>query len=136
MIAELVTTVALLAESPRSPPRRRACGRAEPRLADLPPRRALGDLRREPVAARAAEPDQPLDFEREALVEGAQPALGAELEERVGLQPRLLGLAVLARAGGGLHAVQRERDQVVVGLVGLLRPRLRHGGLQASPLAS
>ena len=50
----------------------------------------------------------------------AQAALGAELEERVGLQARLLGLAVLAGAGGGLHAVEREPDQVVVGLVGLL----------------
>ena len=100
----------------------------DPRLADLAPRRALGDQLGEAVLPTGAEPDQALDVEREPLVEAAQPPLGAELEERVGLQPRLLGLAVLAGADRGLHAVERERDQVVVGLVGLLRPRLRHRG--------
>ena len=54
-----------------------------------------------------------------------QPALGAELEERVGLEPRLLGLPVLAGADRGLHAVERQRDQVVVGLVVRLLPGLR-----------
>ena len=124
MIAELVTTVALLAESPSVAAASAELGvQREPRLADRAPRRAVGDLLGEAVLAARAEPDQALDVEREALVEGAQPALRAELEERVGLQARLLGLAVLAGAGGGLHAVQRERDQVVVGLVGLLGPR-------------
>ena len=114
--------------------RRRGVGellvQRQPRLADRAPRRARGDQLREPFVLGRAEPDQAFDVEREALVEGAQPPLGAELEERVGLQPRLLGLAVLAGAGGGLHAVERERDQVVVGLVGLLGPFRRHRGLQ------
>src|SRR3954471_14363278 len=60
----------------------------------------------------------------------APPPPGPNPEEPDRPQPRLLGLAVLAGAGRRLHAVERERDQVVVGLVGLLRPRLRHRGLQ------
>ena len=71
-----------------------------------------------------------LDVEREPRVEGLQPPLGPELEERVGLQARLLGLAELAGAGGGLHAVQRDRDEVVVGLVGRRLPRVGHRGPQ------
>ena len=126
MIAELVTTVARLALSP-SVAAESASLRVEreARLADLAPRRAVGDQLGEPGLAAAAEPDQPLDVERQPGVERLQAPLGPELEERVGLQARLLGLAVLAGAGGGLHAVERERDQVVVRLVGRLLSRPR-----------
>ncbi len=129
MIALLVTTVALLAESPSvaaASPSLVSSARRVSRIARRGARLAI--CVREAVLAQRAEPDQALDVERQARVEAAQAPLGAELEERVRLQPRLLGLAVLAGADGGLHAVERERDQVVVGLVGLLRPRLRHRG--------
>ena len=89
--------------------------------------------RDQPCEARltlGAEPDQPLDAQREAGIEGLQAPFGAELEEGVGLQARLLGLPVLARAGGGLHAVQRQGDEVVVRLVGGALPRVGHGRLQ------
>ena len=133
MIAELVTTVALLAESPSVAAESASFWSSASRVSRIARRGArLRDQLREPVLVARAEPDQPFDVEREALVERAQPALRAELEERVGLQPRLLGLAVLAGAGGGLHAVERERDQVVVGLVGLLGPLRRHRALQGA----
>ena len=61
-------------------------------------------------------------------LERLQPALGPELEERVGLEPGLLGLPVLLRADRRLHAVERQRDQVVVGLVVGLLPLVRHEG--------
>ena len=131
MIAELVTTVALLAESPRVAAASPSLPSSTSRVSRISRRGARWAIcLASPSWPRGAEPDQALDVEREALVERAQPALGAELEERVGLQARLLGLAVLAGAGGGLHAVEREPDQVVVGLVGLLGPGLRHRGLQ------
>ncbi len=97
-MAELVTTVALLALSPSV-----AAESAEqlveppPRLAQLAPRRAIGDQLRQARLAAGTEPDRALDVERQAGIERLQPPLGAELEERVGLEPRLLGLLVLAR---------------------------------------
>ena len=101
--------------------RRRACSSSASRVSRISRRGARSAISlARPVLAAGAEPDQALDVEREARVERLQPPLGAELEERVGLEPRLLGLAVLAGADGGLHAVERERDQVVVGLVGRL----------------
>ena len=131
MIAELVTTVALLAESPRVAAASPSLVSSASRVSRISRRGArLAICLARPSCPRGAEPDQALDVEREAGVEGAQPPLRAELEERVRLQARLLGLAVLAGAGGGLHAIERQPDQVVVGLVGLLRPRLRHRGLQ------
>ncbi|MCX6956497.1 MAG: hypothetical protein NTV51_30560 [Verrucomicrobia bacterium] len=98
----------------------------DPRLADLPARGTIGDQGREAVTVVGAEPDEALDGEREALVEGLQAALRAELEERVGLEARLLRLAVLPGADGGLHAVERQGDEVVVRLVGRLRPLPGH----------
>ena len=62
-----------------------------------------------------------------------QPPLGPELEERICLQPRLLGLLVLPGGDGRLHAVERERDQVVVGLVGRLLPACGIVARQAGP---
>ena len=128
MIAALVTTVVRLALSPSVAARvlelaRRA--RAACRASRGATRRSAISLAR-PVVARGAEPDQALDVGREAGVERLQAPLGAELEERVGLEPGLLGLAALAGADRGLHAVERERDQVEVGLVGRLLPLGRH----------
>ena len=127
MIAELVTTVALLAESPE---RRGGVGELlvehEPRLVDLAPRRAIGDQLGEALLVDRAEPDQALDVGREPGLERLEPPLGPELEERVGLEPRLLGLLVLLGADGRLEPVERQRDQVVVGLVVRLLPLLRH----------
>ena len=97
----------------------------EARLVHLPARRALGDELREPLLVARAEPDEALDLDRQAGVERLQPPLRPELEERVRLQARLLGLLVLGRADRGLHPVERERDEVVVGLVRRLLPLLR-----------
>ena len=131
MIALLVTTVALLAESPSVAAASASLLSSASRVSRISRRGArLAISFASPSLVAGAEPDQALDVEREPRVEAAQPPLRAELEERVRLQPRLLGLAVLAGADRGLHAVERERDQVVVGLVGLLRPRLRHRGRQ------
>ena len=102
----------------------------EPRLAQLAPRGPVGDQRRQAGLLRRAEPDRALDVERQPGIERLQAPLGAELEERVRLQPCLLGLAVLAGAGRRLHAVERQGDQVVVGLVGALLPRLGHRRVQ------
>ena len=63
----------------------------------------------------------------------AQAQLGAELEERVRLEARLLGLAVLAGADGRLHPVERQRDQVEVGLGVVLLPLLREAARRAGP---
>ena len=98
----------------------------EPRLVDLAPRGAVGDQIGQAGHADGAEPDEPLDVGRQAGVERLQPPLGPELEERVRLEARLLGLLVLLRADRRLEAVERQRDQVVVGLVGRRLPLLRH----------
>ncbi len=76
----------------------------------------------EPVEAAGAVPHQPLDLGRQAGVEGPQLDLGAELEERVGGQAGLLGGLRLAGVDGGLHLVEADLDQVVVGLVAGLLP--------------
>ena len=104
----------------------------EARLVHLPARRALGDELREPLLVARAEPDEALDLDRQAGVERLQPPLRPELEERVRLQARLLGLLVLGRADRGLHPVERERDEVVVGLVRRLLPLLREDLVQIS----
>ena len=98
----------------------------QPRLVDLAPRRAIGDQLGEALLVDRAEPDQALDVGREPWLERLEPPLGPELEERVGLEPRLLGLLVLLGADGRLEPVERQRDQVVVGFVVRLLPLLRH----------
>ena len=130
MIAELVTTVALLAESPSVAAASASLVSSASRVSRIVAPRARGWRSAWRGRPGRAAPNQirPSMSSARPGSKRAQAALGAELEERVGLQARLLGLAVLAGAGGGLHAVQREPDQVVVGLVGLLGPRLRHRG--------
>ena len=127
MIAELVTTVALLAESPSVAAASASFSSSTSRVSWTSRRGArsaisVGEAR----LADRAEPDQALDVGRQPGVERLQPPLGAELEERVRLEPRLLGLPVLLGADRGLQPVERERDQVVVGLVVRLLPRLGH----------
>ena len=123
MIAELVTTVALLAESPSVAAASPSFWSSASRVSRIARRGArLAICLASPSWPPAPNQIRPSTSSARPGSKRAQPALRAELEERVGLQPRLLGLAVLAGAGGGLHAVERERDQVVVGLVGLLGP--------------
>ena len=130
-IAELVTTVALLALSPSVAAASASCSSSASRASRSSRRGARSAISfARPGWPDGAEPDRALDVEREPGVERLQPPLGPELEERVRLEPRLLGLAVLAGAGRRLHAVERERDQVVVGLVGALLPRLGHRRVQ------
>ena len=131
MIAALVTTVVRLALSP-SVARASSSSSSSARRVSRTSRRAapLAISSARPVVALGAEPDQALDVGREAGVERLQPPLRAELEERVGLEPRLLGLAALAGADRGLHAVERQRDEVVVGVVGRLLPRGGHRRLE------
>ncbi len=88
-------------------------------------RAALGDQLGQPVVALGAEPDEALHARHHAGRDRAQAQLGAELEEGIGLEPGLLGLGVLAGAHGALHAVERELDQVEVGLRVVLAPLLR-----------
>jgi hypothetical protein len=71
--------------------------------------------------AVGAEPDEALHACHDVGRERAKGQLRAELEEGVGLEARLLGLPPLAGRGRGLHSVERQIDQVEVGLrVGLL----------------
>ena len=81
--------------------------------------------------AVGAVPDQPLDFERQLGVEGAQLQLRAELEEAVGGEPRLLGRLVLAGAGGRFELVERDVDEFVVGFVARFGPLLRRDPFEA-----
>ena len=127
MIAEFVTTVASAALSPSVAAASASSSSSASRVSRISRRgaRSAISLASPSLAARRRTRPGPRRRAR-GRVERLQPPLGAELEERVGLQARLLGLAVLAGADGGLHAVERERDQVVVGLVGRLLPRRRH----------
>jgi hypothetical protein len=74
----------------------------------------------EPVVAVGAVPDQTLDRADQPRRDRLQLQLGTELEEGVRRQAGLLGAVTLARAHGGLHLVEADRDQVEVALrVGL-----------------
>ena len=131
MIAELVTTVVRLALSP-SVPRASSSSSSRARRVARTSRRAA------PLEISSARPGWPLAPNQISPsmsvarpgVDRLQPPLGAELEERVGLEPGLLGLAALAGADRGLHAVERQRDQVVVGVVGRLLPGRGHDRLE------
>ena len=75
MIAELVTTVALLAESPSVAAASPSFWSSSSRVSRISRRaRALRDLLREPVVPGGAEPDQALDIQREPLVEASAAA--------------------------------------------------------------
>ena len=131
MIAALVTTVVRLALSPSVAARvLELVVEREPRGAHLAPRGALGDQLGQAVVALGAEPDQALDVGREPGVDRLQPPLRAELEERVRLEPRLLGLAALAGArrrppcGRASARSGRSRSRRSAS------PRLRHDGLE------
>ena len=91
----------------------------------------VGDQLGETGRVVGAEPDVALDLLRQRRVERAQEALGAELEERVGGQPGLLGLLALARRDRGLHLVEADVDQVEVRLGARLEPLLRRHLLEA-----
>ena len=124
--AALVTTVAVLAPSPSEPAPSSSASSSARRVSCTSRRRAaLGDQLGQPVVALGAEPDEALHARHHAGRDRAQAQLGAELEEGVGLEPGLLGLGVLAGAHGALHAVERELDQVEVGLRVVLAPLLR-----------
>ena len=98
MIAELVTTVAWLALSPSVAAESASLSSSASRFSRISRNAApVGDQLREAGLVDGAEPDQALDVEREAGVERLQPPLGPELEERVGLEARLLGLARTGR---------------------------------------
>ena len=134
MIAALVMTVAFEAESPSvaatSASLASSASRVSPYLA---PRRAARDEIGQPGPVERAEPDQALDLGGQRGVERLQAALGPELEDRVELHPRLLGLPVAACRHLLLEAVERDLDQVEVALVGLLLPGVGIERLQ--PLA-
>ena len=123
MIAALVMTVAFDAESPSvAATSRQLVVELRARGPDLAPRRAARDEIGEPLVIARAEPDQALDLGGQRGVERLQAALGPELEDRVELHPRLLGLAVAAGGHLLLEPVERDLDQVEVALVGLLLP--------------
>ena len=69
----------------------------------------------QPGRAAGAVPEEALGAGEEVRRQPAQPELGAELEERVGLEPGLLGRAVLAGAHGPDDPVERGPDDVEVG---------------------
>ena len=90
--AALVTAVAAVAPSPSAPaPSWSAWSSARRVSCTSRARLLLGDQRREPLLPVGAEPDQPLDPVDGVRRDRAQAQLGPELEERVGLEPRLLG---------------------------------------------
>ena len=91
-------------------------------VAQVARRALIRDQLREPVLPVDPEPDERLDARHHAGGDRAQAELGPELEERVGLEPRLLGLPVFARRDRGLHAVEGEVDQVEVRLRVVLLP--------------
>ncbi len=131
MIAELVTTVARLALSPSVAAASASLSSRARRVSWISRRGA----RRSRSFARPGVPCDPNQMRPSTSsarpgIERLQAPLGAELEERVRLQAGLLGLAELAGAGSGLHAVERDRDEVVVGLVGRRLPRVGHGAAQ------
>ena len=68
------------------------------------------------------EPDQALDPVDDVRRDRAQAQLGAELEERVGLQARLLGLAYWPAPTAASIRSSAELDQVEVGLAVVLLP--------------
>ena len=103
----------------------------EPRAPHLAPGRAPGDELGQAGAVARAKPVEPLHVEREPGVEGLEPPLGAELEEGVGLEPGLLRGLPLAGTDRRLHAVERQVDEVVVGLVAALLPGGRVEGVEA-----
>ena len=86
-------------------------------------RRLPADQLRESRMAVGAVPEQPFRAREQIRREASQALLGAELEERIRLEPRLLRLPVLACAGCRDDAVERGPDDVEVG-----------GGLSFLPL--
>jgi hypothetical protein len=101
----LVTAVAAVVPSPSAP---------------APSWSAWSSARR--LLAVRPEPDQALDPVDGVRRDRAQAQLGPELEEGVGLQARLLRRGVLTGPDRGLHPVERDLDQVEVGLVVVLLP--------------
>ena len=82
---------------------------------------ALDELH-EPGLAAVAVPEEALDPLEQRGRDPAQPLLGAELEDPVRLQPRLLRPAPAARLRGRREAVDRGCDDVEVGAGGRLLP--------------
>ena len=72
-----------------------------------------------------AVPEEALDLHEEVAGETAQPLLRPELEEGVGLEPRLLRLRELAGGHRALEPVQRGRDDVEVRSRARVLPLLR-----------
>src|SRR5262245_65811017 len=68
-------------------------------------------------------PEQALDADEQLGSEPAQPLLGPELEEGIGLEPSLLRLPPLTCRDGGLDPVERSADDVEIGGARVL-PRL------------
>ena len=82
---------------------------------------ALDELH-EPGLAAVAVPEEALDPLEQRRRDPAQPLLGAELEDPVRLQPRLLRPAPAARLRGRREPVDRGCDDVEVGAGGGLLP--------------
>ena len=126
IIAAFVITVASLAPSPVFARASSSASSSTSRVSRISLAAVVGAISsREAVDVACAVPDQPLDLGDQGGVERAQLDLGAELEEGVGAQARLLGLLALARGDRGLHLVEADVDQVEVGLVVGLLPLLR-----------
>ena len=126
MMAVLVITVArLFGPVPTASSASLSARLSARRLAAISRGRAAAvDQRREAVAVARAVPEEAFTAGEELGGETAQALLGAELEERVGLDPRLLGDVVLAGLDGLLHAVERAGDEVEVGARVVRQPGL------------
>ena len=85
--------------------------------------RLLISVARPSLCARAV-PEEAFAAGEELGRKAAQALLGAELEECVGLDPRLLGDVVLTGLDGLLHAVERPGDEIEVGVRVVLEPWL------------
>ncbi len=85
------------------------------RRGDLLDGRLAADELREPCVAVRSVPEEPLRCGEEIGGEAAQPLLRPELEERVRLEPCLLGRRVLAGTDGVDDPVERRADDVEVG---------------------
>jgi hypothetical protein len=132
LVAASVTTVVRFAASPSAAwvaadsARRRSSASRTRRIARRGARPARSRAR--PGLPARAEPHEPFQLRGQAGIEGLQAAPGAGREERGGLEAGLLGPAVPPGGHRGLHAVEGQRDEVVVRRVRLGGPRRRHGG--------